>query len=174
MMVEAAWNAVRTHPFWKAQFTRLVEGKHLHPTAAAVAIARQLLVVVWHVLSKRQADHQAIPDKVARKFLLWSYRVGRKGRNADCGTFVRLELGRVGIQPPASVRLGSHTIDLTAPELEKDAAAIKGERLYGCATGLSSPRVPRSSPGGSAASASQPTKPSRQRTVGHHLLTPFP
>jgi len=129
--------------------TRLILSKHLHPKVAIVAIARRLLVVVWHVLSKRQADREGIPDKIARKFLLWSYRLGRKHRaGGDCGTFVRTELGRVGVQVPPSVRLGSHAIDLTAPALEADAAAINGERLYGCATGLSSPQVPRSSPGG--------------------------
>jgi transposase len=114
-MTEVAWNAVRNHPFWKAEFNRLVEGKHLHPNAANVALARKMLVVVWHVLSKREADRQAIPDKVARKFLLWSYRVGRKHRVGNCATFVRTELNRVGIQPPPPARLGGHTIDLTAP-----------------------------------------------------------
>ncbi|HEX6511242.1 MAG TPA: IS110 family transposase [Chloroflexota bacterium] len=114
-MVEAAWNAVRTHPFWKAEFSRLVEGKHLHAKAAVVAIARQLLVVVWHVLFKREADREAIPDKVARKFLVWSYRVGRTQRAGDsCGMFVRSELNRVGLQPPPSFRLGNHVIDLAA------------------------------------------------------------
>jgi len=113
-MTEAAWSAEQNHPFWKGEFTRFVEGKHLHPNAAITAIARKMLVVVWHVLSKREADREAIPAKVASKFLLWSYRVGRKQRVAGtCATFVRTELNRVGVQPPPTIRSGRHTIDLT-------------------------------------------------------------
>jgi len=114
-MVEAAWNAVRWHPFWKAEFTRLVEVKHQHPKVAIVAIARRLLVVVWHVLSKQEADRRALPHKVARKFQLWSYRIGRNGRVASCETFVRAELSRVGIPAPPVVRSGNRVI-FAAPE----------------------------------------------------------
>ena len=114
-MTEAAWNAVHSHPFWKTEFERLVEGRHLHANAAITAIARQLLVVVWHILSKRQADRQAIPDMVARKFLVWSYRVGRKHRVVGSpATFVRTELNRVGIQPPTTFCFWGRTITLTA------------------------------------------------------------
>lgn len=45
MLVEAAWSAVAHHPFWKAQFERLVPS--LGKGKAIVAIARKLLVVVW-------------------------------------------------------------------------------------------------------------------------------
>lgn len=114
-MVEAAWNAVRWHPFWKAEFTRFVEVKRQHPKVAIVAIARRLLVVVWHVLSKQEADRQAIPHKVARKFQLWSYRVGRTGRVASCETFVRGELVRVGIVAPRVARSGKR-VNFVAPE----------------------------------------------------------
>src|SRR6516225_5945119 len=47
VLVEAAWSAVEHHPFWKAEFARLVPA--LGKGKAIVAIARKLLVVVWHV-----------------------------------------------------------------------------------------------------------------------------
>jgi hypothetical protein len=113
-MTEAAWNAVRTHPYWKAQFERFVQGKHLHPKAAAVALARQLLTVVWHVLTKREADRLALPTQVGKKFLLWSYRVGRKQRAAGTSAaFVRAELTRVGLPIPSSLQWGGQTVNLT-------------------------------------------------------------
>jgi transposase len=110
-MVEAAWSAVRWHPFWKAEFKRLVEVKHLNPKVAAIAIARRLLVVVWHVLSKREADRQAIPDGVARKFMVWAYRVRQTGRAAKTSTFVRAELSKLGLPTPSTVQLGSHVLN---------------------------------------------------------------
>ena len=39
-----------------------------------VAIARKLLVVLWHVLSARVADQYAEVDAVARRLLLWGTR----------------------------------------------------------------------------------------------------
>ena len=44
---------------------------------AIVAIARKLLLVVWHVLTKHVADREAIAEKVAGKFLEWSWKLGR-------------------------------------------------------------------------------------------------
>jgi transposase len=114
-MVEAAWSAARWHPFWKAEFKRLVEVKHLNPKVATIAIARRLLVVVWHVLTKREVDRQAIPDGVARKFMVWAYRVRQTGREAKTATFVRAELSRLGLPAPSSVRLGSHRLDFGTP-----------------------------------------------------------
>ena len=56
-MVQAAWAAVRYHPFWKAHYQQLLSRKS--KGKAIVAIARRLLVVVWHVMSQRVADRRA-------------------------------------------------------------------------------------------------------------------
>jgi transposase len=45
VLVEAAWSAVEHHPYWHAEFARLVPP--LGKGKAMVAIARKLLVVVW-------------------------------------------------------------------------------------------------------------------------------
>ncbi len=73
VLVEAAWSAVTTHPYWKAEFERLTRRKH--PNQAIVAVARKLLVAVWHVLSERAADHHAQPKMVAFKLMVWSWKL---------------------------------------------------------------------------------------------------
>lgn len=95
-LVEAAWVAVRTHPRWQAEFERL--SKRMPANQAIVAIARQLLVVVWHVLHDHQADHNAQADKVAAKFFVWSGRLGQDYRGRFTPRqFVRWQLMHLGL-----------------------------------------------------------------------------
>ncbi len=95
-LVEAAWVAVRTHPWWRAVFERLEQRRG--GGKAIVAIARKLLVVVWHVLQAREADRHADAAQVASKFLRWSEQVGKVARGGEpAGAFVRRELTRLGI-----------------------------------------------------------------------------
>lgn len=69
VLIEAAWSAVNTHPYWKEIFQRLLRRKP--KGVAIVAIARKLLVTIWHVLSDHQADTHAVPGKVVRKLRSW-------------------------------------------------------------------------------------------------------
>lgn len=69
VMVEAAWVAVEHHPHWKVQFERLT--RRIGKQKAIVAIARKLLVVVWHVLTEQEADTNAQAQAVARKLMNW-------------------------------------------------------------------------------------------------------
>jgi hypothetical protein len=63
---------------------------------AIVAIAPKLLLVVWHVLTKHVADREALPEKVAGKFLEWSWKLGRVNRaGLTSGAFIRRELRRL-------------------------------------------------------------------------------
>lgn len=65
---------------------------------AIVAIARKLLVVVWHVLAYQQADRQADPEKVARYFLNWGRQLGTAHRQGQpVATFARQQLDKVGL-----------------------------------------------------------------------------
>ncbi len=68
-MVEAAWVAVEHHPHWKGQFERLT--KRIGKQKAIVAIARKLLVAVWHVLTEQEADCHADAQAIARKLMNW-------------------------------------------------------------------------------------------------------
>lgn len=95
-MVEAAWKAVETHADWKAQFERLAD--RVGKRKAIVAIARKLLVVVWHVLSQRTADRHARTGAVARSFMAWgtNYRLATS-LGLSRPAFVRRELDRLGL-----------------------------------------------------------------------------
>src|SRR5258706_12009433 len=69
VLVEAAWSAVLHHPHWHTEFDRLVPA--LGKGKAIVAIARKLLVVVWHVLTKQLADRHADLPLVTRNLQPW-------------------------------------------------------------------------------------------------------
>jgi transposase len=95
--VEAAHTAVQIHPHWKAELARLEP--RLGKPKAIVAIARKLLVAVWHILTKETADRFADPAQVARFFLQYTYRLGRAYRPQaqSPAVFVRSQLDRLGI-----------------------------------------------------------------------------
>jgi len=116
-MVDVAWVAVANHFYWKAVFERLADrvGKH----KAIVAIARKLLVVVWHVLAQQVADREAVPERVASKFLEWSWKVGRINRRGlTTVAFSRRQLCRVQVGADlTTVSRGRKTLHLPPPEL---------------------------------------------------------
>lgn len=72
-MVDAARNAVRCHPHWKAWYQERVP--RMGRMKALVAVARKLLVVVWHVLTYGEADRLANPVKVARTLFGHAYDI---------------------------------------------------------------------------------------------------
>ena len=96
-MVEAAVHAVRHHPHWK----RVYRGLELRTgrNKALVAIARKLLIAVWHVLAKGAADRFAIPEKVAATLYSHAYRVGVKNLPNDMSAreYTRHCMDRMGI-----------------------------------------------------------------------------
>lgn len=95
-LVEAAWAAVRYDPYWKAQFQALKRRKH--PNVAIVAIARKLVVVIWHVLSKGEVYQQSPEEQLAFKMLMWSWRLNESTLGGlDRRQFVRSGLLRLGI-----------------------------------------------------------------------------
>ncbi|OJV88200.1 MAG: hypothetical protein BGO39_08390 [Chloroflexi bacterium 54-19] len=95
-LVESAWSAVEHHPHWKARFDKLAG--RMGKKKAIVAIARKLLVTVWHVLFKREVDRQAVPEKVALKLIIWSRKLKPEGRHGQStAEFVRSRLDRLGL-----------------------------------------------------------------------------
>jgi transposase len=96
-MVETAHTAVRTHPHWQAELARLEP--RLGKNKAIVAIARKLLVAVWHVLTEGCADRFADPERVARKLLQHAYRLGRAHRpqGQTAAQYVRQQLDRLSL-----------------------------------------------------------------------------
>lgn len=96
-LVEAAHIAANTHPHWKSELARLEP--RLGRNKAIVAIARKLLVTVWHVLTKNVVDKHADPVRVARKYIQYIYYLGKaKPAGAKTGAeFAREQLDRLGI-----------------------------------------------------------------------------
>jgi len=96
-LVEAAWGAVRSDPYWKNQYQRLTKVKH--PCKAIVAIARRLLVSVWHMLTKRETYRHFDEDAIAYKMMIWSQRMDPTALNG----MTRQQFIKYGL-----LRLGSH------------------------------------------------------------------
>lgn len=96
-MVEAAHIAANSHPQWKAELARLEP--RLGYNKAIVAIARKLLIGVWHILARKVADRFAQPQAVAQKMLKLAYEVGKtkrpKGQTA--AQFARIRMDALGL-----------------------------------------------------------------------------
>jgi len=96
VLIEAARVAVQTHPYWKREFARLTKrvGEH----KAMVAIARKLLIVVWHVLMARSADRRADAEQVAFKLMVWAWKLTDEQRGGlSSRQFIRAKLMRLGL-----------------------------------------------------------------------------
>jgi transposase len=96
VLVETARVAVQTHPYWKKEFGRLATriGEH----KALVAIARKLLIVVWHVLMGRSADRRADAEQVAFKLMVWAWKLTDEQRGGlTSRQFIRAQLMRLGL-----------------------------------------------------------------------------
>jgi hypothetical protein len=115
VLIEAAWIAVRYHPAWLDQFVRLADriGRH----KAIVAIARKLLVIIWHVLTTHVADRQADPVQVAKYFIRWGRQLRVKTtQGLKASEFARQQLDRLGLGSELTqVNYGSCTYRLTPP-----------------------------------------------------------
>ena len=95
-LVEAAWVAVRFDQRWKEQFERLA--RRIGRRKAIVAIARKLLVVIWHVLTHKRVDRQADPDRVVRYLLAWGRQAKVRSRlGLNAAQFARQQLDILGI-----------------------------------------------------------------------------
>jgi len=94
VLIEAAWIAVRYDQHWQEQFERLAD--HIGRQKAIVAIARKLLVVIWHVLTAKVADRRAEPQQVARYFIRWGRQLRVKTTlGIKASEFARQQLDRL-------------------------------------------------------------------------------
>lgn len=120
-MVEAAHAAARTHPHWQAELARLEP--RLGRNKAIVAIARKLLVAVWHVLTEGCADRFAEPEHLARKLAQYAYALGHENRpdGQSVAGYVRTQLDRLGLGADLTeIRWGRRTIPLPPSRLAGD------------------------------------------------------
>jgi transposase len=123
-MVEAARNAASHDPHWQVVLARLEP--RLGYNKAIVAIARRLLVTVWHVLSKQTANRYASPELVAHKLLCHAYKLGRARRpvKQPAAAYVRQQLERLGLGTDLTeVRLSTTRTLKLPPSLTETAAS---------------------------------------------------
>lgn len=94
-LVEAAWAAVRSDPYRKAQYEHFIQTKH--PNKAIVAVARKMLVSVWYILTHREPYCHVDDDTLAYKMVIWSQRMDPKALNGMTRQqFVKYGLLRLG------------------------------------------------------------------------------
>jgi transposase len=126
VLVEAAWVAVEHHPHWKAQFERLAA--RIGKQKAIVAIARKLLVTIWHVLSQQEADCHAQVEAVTRKLLNWISHTGTTpGKKRDRLLLLYDYLDQLGLSEEVEqVNYHGSTYQLSARQKLLRAAQQRG------------------------------------------------
>ena len=96
VLIEAARAAVQSHAYWKGEFAQLE--RRIGEAKAIVAIARKLLMVVWHGLIAKRADRRADDEQVAFKLMIWSWKLSAAQRGGlSTRQFIRAHLIRLGL-----------------------------------------------------------------------------
>jgi transposase len=78
-LVEASWQAIRSNVRLRAEYDELCKRKH--PNQAIVAIARKLLVTIWYLLNKREANKHSSEEELAYKMLTWAWHMDKAALN---------------------------------------------------------------------------------------------
>ena len=82
-----------------------------------MAIARRLLVAIWHVLTERAADKHAEPQMVATKLMRWSWELSDEQRGSlTTRQFIRYYLMRL--------QLGKELIHLRYGNMPRRVASV--------------------------------------------------
>jgi transposase len=114
-LIACAWVAVRWSDHWRLVFHSLA--KRIGKQKAITAVARKLLVVIWHILTHREVDHHANAEAIARSFMTWASHHHLAHANAIHRLdFVRQRLARLGLlQQTVSFRANGRIHYLAAP-----------------------------------------------------------
>jgi hypothetical protein len=95
-LIASAWIAVRWSDHWRSVFSELT--RRIGKQKAIVSVARRLMIVIWHVLTKKEVDRHADPLAIARSMMTWcsSHHLAlSKGLHRL--EFVRQRLNLIGI-----------------------------------------------------------------------------
>jgi transposase len=97
-LVEAAWRAIRISPYWKEQYEKYLR-RMRKPNQAIVVIARKLLVVVWHMLTKQETDQRVNEEDLAYKMLVLAWDLDQEVRmGLTYKQFAKYALMKLGIE----------------------------------------------------------------------------
>jgi len=127
-MVEVAQRAVKSDPYWKSRFQALE--RRMHRNQAIVAIAHQMLELVWHVLTHKQAYRHFSEERIAYKYLTWGWQLNEEARGGLTRQqfaryyLMRLDIGhdlkRIVLNPKYPRKLASEAEVLALkPELNR-------------------------------------------------------
>jgi transposase len=94
-LVEAAQTAVIHDSRWQAELQRLAP--RTGRNKAIVAIARKMLVLIWHLLTQATPDRHLDVDRLARKYLEFAYALTTAERGKTACEFVRERLDTLGV-----------------------------------------------------------------------------
>ena len=95
-MVEVAQRAVKSDPHWTRKFQEME--KRMHRNQAIVAVARQLLELVWYVLTRCQPYRHFSQERIAYKYLTWAWQMDEAARDGlTRQQFARYYMMRLGI-----------------------------------------------------------------------------
>jgi transposase len=96
LVVEAARAAIRWDPHWRNVYQRIARRRG--SAIAVVAVARRLLVLVWHVLTKKDVYRYLQPQTLVTKLQHWASRIGRAHLPAaSTKDFVHAQLTALGL-----------------------------------------------------------------------------
>ncbi len=97
LMIEAAHAAIRWDPHWRQVHERIARRRGF--SVAVVAVARRLLVLVWHLLTKNDHYRYLQPQTFVTKLQNWAYRIGRAQLpTATAQEFVQHHLSALGLR----------------------------------------------------------------------------
>lgn len=71
ILIEVAWAAVQNSEIWRQRYQKIAQRRGSQK--AIVAIARRILVVVWHVWQKQEPSRDTTPEAIQRKYIRWAY-----------------------------------------------------------------------------------------------------
>lgn len=101
LLVEAARVAVRWDPHWQQVHARI--SRRRGTNIAVVAVARKLLVVIWHLLTHQAVYRHLRPNTFVRKLQEWAYRIGKAHLPASSAQrFVQDCLTNLGLEQLAA------------------------------------------------------------------------
>ena len=117
-MVEAAWRAIRISPYWKEQYEKYLR-RMRKPNQAIVVIARKLLVVVWHVLTKQETDEHVSEEDLAYKMLVLAWDLDEEMRmGLSYKQFAKYALMKLGIETDITRFVRKNVARRVAPKAE--------------------------------------------------------
>jgi transposase len=134
-LVEAAWRAIRISPYWKEQYEKYLR-RMRKPNQAIVVIARKLLVVVWHVLTKEETDERVSEEELAYKMLVLAWGLNEEVRmGLTYKQFAKYALMKLGVETDITrfvrkyLRVGGRGQCLGAEKTRSQKNACKSRRL---------------------------------------------